>query len=150
MREVAAVLYMLHHHMIALHVTTAPHPPFSHPETTSHLPELPAIISCKPTNFHACVGGIAQGTHGDRGAPRANVILPAAAYVEKEGTFVNFEGRTQRTKVGSQHSSSNPLPDALCDISGVVYHEYSERSEPATVLLVQSGWIFVFMGWSIA
>ncbi len=41
-----------------------------------------------------------QGSHGDKGAPRANVILPAAAYVEKEATFVNFEGRTQRTKVG--------------------------------------------------
>ncbi len=37
-----------------------------------------------------------QGHHGDRGAKRADVILPGAAYVEKEGTWVNTEGRVQR------------------------------------------------------
>jgi NADH-quinone oxidoreductase subunit G len=36
-----------------------------------------------------------QGTHGDRGAARANVILPGAAYTEKSGTYVNTEGRVQ-------------------------------------------------------
>jgi NADH-quinone oxidoreductase subunit G len=36
-----------------------------------------------------------QGTHGDRGAHRADVILPGAAYTEKHGTFVNTEGRAQ-------------------------------------------------------
>lgn len=38
-----------------------------------------------------------QGHHGERGASRANVILPGAAYTEKIGTYVNFEGRVQRT-----------------------------------------------------
>ena len=38
---------------------------------------------------------IYQGTHGDRGAHRADVILPGAAYTEKSGTFVNTEGRVQ-------------------------------------------------------
>ena len=37
------------------------------------------------------------GSHGDRGAHRANVILPAAAYTEKSGTYVNTEGRVQRS-----------------------------------------------------
>ncbi len=37
-----------------------------------------------------------QGHHGDRGAARADVILPGAAYVEKQGTYVNTEGRVQR------------------------------------------------------
>jgi NADH-quinone oxidoreductase subunit G len=37
------------------------------------------------------------GTHGDRGAHRADVILPAAAYTEKSGTYVNTEGRVQQT-----------------------------------------------------
>ncbi len=37
------------------------------------------------------------GTHGDRGAHRADVILPGAAYTEKPGTFVNLEGRVQLT-----------------------------------------------------
>ena len=37
-----------------------------------------------------------QGHHGDRGAARADVILPGAAYTEKSGTYVNTEGRVQR------------------------------------------------------
>ena len=36
-----------------------------------------------------------QGSHGDKGAHRADVILPGAAYTEKSGTFVNTEGRVQ-------------------------------------------------------
>ncbi|EPB68887.1 putative NADH dehydrogenase, G subunit [Ancylostoma ceylanicum] len=39
----------------------------------------------------------AAGHHGDAGAEMADVILPGAAYTEKEGTFVNTEGRAQRT-----------------------------------------------------
>jgi len=35
------------------------------------------------------------GTHGDRGAHRADAILPGAAYPEKTGTYVNTEGRPQ-------------------------------------------------------
>jgi NADH-quinone oxidoreductase subunit G len=35
------------------------------------------------------------GTHGDKGAHRADVILPGAAYTEKAGIFVNTEGRAQ-------------------------------------------------------
>lgn len=37
-----------------------------------------------------------QGHHGDRGAARADVILPGSAYTEKPGTYVNTEGRVQR------------------------------------------------------
>jgi NADH-quinone oxidoreductase subunit G len=37
-----------------------------------------------------------QGHHGDRGAARADVILPGSAYTEKHGTYVNTEGRVQR------------------------------------------------------
>ncbi len=36
------------------------------------------------------------GTHGDRGVRSADVILPAATYGEKPGTWVNLEGRVQR------------------------------------------------------
>jgi NADH-quinone oxidoreductase subunit G len=35
------------------------------------------------------------GTHGDRGAARADVVLPGAAYPEKSATYVNTEGRVQ-------------------------------------------------------
>ncbi len=38
-----------------------------------------------------------QGTHGDKGAHRADVILPGSAYTEKSGTYVNTEGRVQMT-----------------------------------------------------
>ncbi|WOG97441.1 hypothetical protein DCAR_0416781 [Daucus carota subsp. sativus] len=38
-----------------------------------------------------------QGHHGDRGVYRANVILPAAAFSEKEGIYVNTEGYVQQT-----------------------------------------------------
>ncbi|HSZ74358.1 MAG TPA: NADH-quinone oxidoreductase subunit NuoG [Rhizomicrobium sp.] len=36
-----------------------------------------------------------QGTHGDTGAHRADVVLPGAAYTEKSGLYANFEGRVQ-------------------------------------------------------
>jgi len=38
---------------------------------------------------------IYQGSHGDRGAHRAHIILPSAAYTEENGLFVNTEGRPQ-------------------------------------------------------
>jgi NADH-quinone oxidoreductase subunit G len=41
---------------------------------------------------------IYQGTHGDKGAHRADVILPGSAYTEKSGTYVNTEGRVQMTE----------------------------------------------------
>ncbi len=37
-----------------------------------------------------------QGHHGDAGAHRADVVLPGAAYTEKDATYVNTEGRVQR------------------------------------------------------
>ena len=43
-----------------------------------------------------------QGHHGDRGAARADVILPGAAYTEKGGTYVNTEGRVQRGFAATQ------------------------------------------------
>ncbi|WP_282608189.1 NADH-quinone oxidoreductase subunit NuoG [Pelagibius sp. Alg239-R121] len=36
-----------------------------------------------------------QGHHGDAGAHRADVVLPGAAYTEKNATYVNTEGRVQ-------------------------------------------------------
>jgi NADH-quinone oxidoreductase subunit G len=41
------------------------------------------------------------GTHGDRGAHRADVILPGAAYPEKSGIYVNTEGRVQMSRRAS-------------------------------------------------
>lgn len=35
------------------------------------------------------------GSHGDQGAQYADIILPAAHYMERSGTYVNTEGRVQ-------------------------------------------------------
>ena len=40
-----------------------------------------------------------QGHHGDRSANIADVVLPGVAYTEKDATYLNLEGRMQRTKV---------------------------------------------------
>lgn len=44
---------------------------------------------------------IYQGHHGDAGAHRADVILPGAAYTEKNATYVNTEGRAQQTSLAA-------------------------------------------------
>jgi NADH-quinone oxidoreductase subunit G len=41
---------------------------------------------------------IYQGHHGDHGAARADVVLPGAAYTEKDAIYVNTEGRPQLAK----------------------------------------------------
>jgi NADH-quinone oxidoreductase subunit G len=38
------------------------------------------------------------GHHGDNGAAQADLVLPGAAYAEKHGTYVNIEGRVQRSE----------------------------------------------------
>jgi NADH-quinone oxidoreductase subunit G len=42
-----------------------------------------------------------QGSHGDAGAHNADVVLPGAAYTEKDGLYVNFEGRVQEAQRAS-------------------------------------------------
>ncbi|KAG9653872.1 NADH-quinone oxidoreductase, partial [Aureobasidium melanogenum] len=44
---------------------------------------------------------IYQGSHGDKGAQLADVILPGATYTEKSGTYVNTEGRTQMARAAT-------------------------------------------------
>eukprot|EP00494_Astrolonche_serrata_P031862 UN32131 len=39
-----------------------------------------------------------QGSHGDKGASVADIILPGCTYTEKNSTYVNMDGRVQRTK----------------------------------------------------
>jgi NADH-quinone oxidoreductase subunit G len=38
------------------------------------------------------------GHHGDKGAAQADLVLPGASYAEKHGTYVNIEGRVQRSE----------------------------------------------------
>ena len=51
-----------------------------------------------------------QGSHGDRGAEIADVILPSAAYTEQNGLYENLEGRIQECK-----KASYPIGEALED-----------------------------------
>ena len=51
-----------------------------------------------------------QGSHGDRGAEIADIILPSAAYTEQNGLFENLEGRVQECK-----KASYPIGEALED-----------------------------------
>lgn len=50
-------------------------------------------------NSKACV--IYIGSHGDRGAAMADIVLPAAAYTEKQALYVNTEGRVQMTEAAA-------------------------------------------------
>ena len=65
---------------------------------------------------------IYQGHTGDAGATRADIILPAAAYTEKTATYVNTEGRAQRTRksVGVPGSSREDwkIVRALSEVMG--------------------------------
>ena len=51
---------------------------------------------------------IYQGSHGDRGAEIADVILPSAAYTEENGLYQNLEGRVQECR-----KASYPVGEAL-------------------------------------
>ncbi len=51
-----------------------------------------------------------QGSHGDKGAQLADVILPGAAYTEKNGLFINLEGKLQ-----SAYKASYPPGEARED-----------------------------------
>ncbi len=53
---------------------------------------------------------IYQGSHGDRMAQMADIILPSPAYTEQNGLFINLEGRLQKS-----NKSSYPLGDAKED-----------------------------------
>ena len=45
---------------------------------------------------------IYQGSHGDKGAQLADLILPSACYLEEDGIYVNTEGRSQFAKKAIQ------------------------------------------------
>ncbi len=53
---------------------------------------------------------IYQGSHGDRGAEIADLVLPSAAYTEQNGLYENLEGRLQECK-----KASYPIGEALED-----------------------------------
>jgi len=61
-------------------------------------PKLTFLLGADDVKADAIEGSfkVYVGHHGDKGAALADVILPAASYAEKPGTYVNLEGRVQR------------------------------------------------------
>ncbi len=93
--------------------------------------EVLFLLGADEFNAHVNVGWksfvVYQGHHGDHGAQRADVVLPSCAYTEKDGIYVNTEGRPQLARravssVGeakedwaiirklSEHVGASPLP----------------------------------------
>ncbi|MDC1245556.1 NADH-quinone oxidoreductase subunit NuoG [Pelagibacteraceae bacterium] len=62
---------------------------------------------------------IYQGSHGDKGAEMADIILPGAAYTEQNGYFTNLEGKLQKA-----YKASYPPEDAKED--WVIINELAE------------------------
>lgn len=76
--------------------------------------EVLYLLGVDEFNVGASIGKdtfvIYQGHHGDQGAARADVILPGVAYTEKDGLYVNTEGRVQLAK-----KAVSPLGEARED-----------------------------------
>jgi NADH-quinone oxidoreductase subunit G len=62
-------------------------------------PKLLFSLGADEVDYSAFEGSfkVYVGHHGDAGAHAADVILPGATYAEKAGTYVNLEGRVQRS-----------------------------------------------------
>jgi NADH-quinone oxidoreductase subunit G len=74
---------------------------------------------------------VVQGHHGDKAAHRADVILPGAAYTEKDATYVNTEGRVQRARRAvfppGQAKEDWTILRALSDVLGMTL-PYDDRA----------------------
>jgi NADH dehydrogenase (ubiquinone) Fe-S protein 1 len=72
------------------------------------------------------------GSHGDKGAERADIVLPASAYTEKNATYINMEGRVQQTNSAVSRLQNGrddwQIVTALSEVCGVPlsYHSLGE------------------------
>lgn len=76
--------------------------PLYNPIVNNSSPKLLYILGCDdylPEEIPQDAKVIYQGTHGDQGANRADLILPGATYLEKSATYVSTEGRVNVTRV---------------------------------------------------
>ena len=65
-----------------------------------------------------------QGSHGDRGAEIADLVLPSATFTEQNGLYENLEGRVQECK-----KASYPIGEALEDwkIFNLIFKKIREK-----------------------
>lgn len=87
---------------------------FAHPDGFEAIKGADVVFNLGADEIEIADGPfvVYQGSHGDRGAHRADVILPGAAYTEQSGIFVNTEGRPQMA-----HRAGFPPGDAREDWS---------------------------------
>ena len=77
---------------------------------------------------------IYQGHHGDSSTKYANIILPSTSYVEKNGTYVNTEGRVQQTQIAIPSESTTrddwKILNALSDLFSTCpsFHTFSTNT----------------------
>ncbi len=103
--------------------------------------DLVFLVGADEINIEPGAFVVYIGSHGDRGAHRADVILPGAAYTEKSGTYVNTEGRVQMADRAAfppgdaredwaifralSGALGKPLPfDSLAALRGKLYSAY--------------------------
>lgn len=98
----------------------------SSPDAASTKPKIVYLLGAdeiSPSSLPQDAFVIYQGHHGDVGAPLADVVLPGAAYTEKNATFVNTEGRVQTTRaaVGPPGAAREDwhILKAISDVLGV-------------------------------
>jgi NADH-quinone oxidoreductase subunit G len=67
-----------------------------------------------------------QGSHGDRGAETADIVLPSATYTEQNGLYENLEGRVQECK-----KASYPIGESLEDwkIFNLIIKKISSKND---------------------
>ena len=73
----------------------------ANPETANVTPKIVWLLAAdeiSASDLPKDAFVIYQGHHGDKGAGLADVVLPAPAYTEKSGTYVNTEGRVQMAR----------------------------------------------------
>src|SRR5208282_2603631 len=103
--------------------------------------DLVFLVGADEINIEPGAFVVYIGSHGDRGAHRADVILPGAAYTEKSGAYVNTEGRVQMADRAAfppgdaredwaifralSGALGKPLPfDSLAALRGKLYSAY--------------------------
>ncbi len=75
-----------------------------------------------------------QGSHGDRGAEIADLVLPSAAFTEQNGLYENLEGRVQESK-----KASYPIGEALEDwkIFNLILKKLDKNNELSKIDLLR-------------
>ena len=91
------------------------------------------------------------GSHGDAGASRADIILPAAAYTEMAATYVNSEGRVQMTAKAVQPKGEAregwAIFRALSDVMGKTL-PYDSAEALRAALREPEGSVFAGLGFA--